>query len=246
LNYQRNNIAFRISSAIAIGKLKTAQAHAFQQLLRRELDFDDSAKEGVLLEFDQMSNWIFRIEKICLSAAAGELSIQLRRAIYASFVEELRMIMTVMETNANIFSKDVRALTSVIHEYSSEFLVGEFERDMMVPADMAFARLTMTISDYLQHYLVAMHEFNNNIIRKAEPAFLSIAEFCTNSSDKAHRFIACLKRAKFFQQCGCRGPFVFKNYTKEDIFNDAKAFLADNGVDIIPEEMHEELHAQAA
>jgi len=81
IKYQRNNITFRIASADAIGKFKSTQAHSFVQLARKELNFDEAAKETVLLEYDRLSQWIFRVERICLSSGEGRVAEQLQTAI---------------------------------------------------------------------------------------------------------------------------------------------------------------------
>lgn len=233
--YQRNNIIFRIASADAFGKFKAAQANAFLQLARRELNFDDAAKEIVLLEFDQFSNWLFRVERICLSAGEGFLPPTLRSAIYESFKDELKVVEGVMDGNRGIFTEEARSFTEVVHAYTMTMLGAEFGDATLVGTPAAYANIVNLVNNYLQHLLIAMHEFNNNTIRKGFP-FVSVADFCFSGLDSSSHFSSCLERMKFFQKMGCGSVFILKNYTSHEIFDAANDFLAVEGFTLLKEE----------
>lgn len=222
ITYKRNNIIFRIASADAIGKFKSAQAHAFLQLARRDLQFDETAREAVLLEFDYFSNWLFRMERIFLSSNGGFLPPTLRSAIFESFIDELRVIEGVMDANSPIFSTDLRAYVKVIHQYSAKILAHGFEQISLSTIDVAYSNMVGLINGYLQHVLTAMHEFNNNVAHRSDP-FISIAEFSLSGADPS-RLIPVCDRLKFFRSMGCGDVYELKNYTADE--NIMSAFLA--------------------
>ena len=178
IKYQRNNIIFRIASADAISKFKEAQAHSFLQLSRKELNFDDAAKEVVLLEYDRFSQLIFKIERICLSASEGTIKNDLIDSILGSFLDELHVIENVLESHPDVFSTSVIDFTKMIHTYSSDMLRRGIHSLMNCSIEHAYSKFVIVISDYLQHLLISMHEFDSNYVKKIKPPFISIADFC--------------------------------------------------------------------
>lgn len=236
IKYQRNNIIFRIASADAIGKFKQTQAHSFVQLARKELAFYESAKEVVLLEYDRFSQWIFRVEKICLTCGEGYISEPIRQSIIASFNEELRIVESVMETHTEVFSKDVFDFTKLVHTYSAKMVCGRLEKAAEQSADLAYPDMVDHVSTYLQHLLICLHEFNNNIIKKSQQPFVCIADFCLHQNTQQEQCEPALKRAKFFMEHGIENGFVLKNYSEMDAFRDFYSYLADFGIKILPED----------
>jgi hypothetical protein len=232
IKYHRNNIVFRIASADAIGKFKQIQAHSFMQLSRKELCFDESAREAVLLEYDRLSQWIFRIEKICMYAGEDKVSAQLRNAILESFHDEIAVIESVLETNTEIFSRQVFEFMRTIHGYSNHITHDFVKAEMNFRTDQMYTAVVSTISNYLQHTLIALHEFNNNCITKTETPFVCLTDFCAESDT---RFVGLSKRAMFFKSAGCGSTFVLKNYSKPEYFDEAKEYLAGLGFAVEPE-----------
>ncbi len=214
LRYQRNNIIFRISSASAISKFKQVQAHSFTQLARKEFNFDEGAKEVVLLSYDRFSNWIIRIEKISISVGEQYTPANLKAPFVESFLDELRVIQNVMLSHSNLFYPDLNAYVKLIHDYSAELIPDMITNSMVNSMDTAYAAIVGITSDYLQHILVAMHEYNNNIVHKTkQPPFVSIANFCLNLEYPLLKYTPCLKRLKFFKEAGVGDTFILKNYS---------------------------------
>lgn len=225
IKYQHNNITFRIASADAISKFKSTQAQSFIQLVRKELSFDDSCKEIVLLEYDRLSQWIFRVERICFSAGEGIIDDQLQVAVIQSLVDEFNVIESVMESNPVIFSNLSLSYAKMIHRYSLVILSNYLSEFMKLRIDIAYTDIVACVSNYLQHLLVCMHEFNSNVILKDTDAFICISDFSLESADDDERFISCISRADFFSQQGVGNTYTLKNYSRYDIFGEIYTYF---------------------
>ena len=188
IKYQRNNIVFRIASANAISKFKATQAHSFLQLARKELNFNDAAREVVLLEYDRFSHWIFRLERICQSAGEVMMAQGLRDATVDSFDDELRVVENVLHAHPGVFSTEVIRFTKMIHSYALSMINEKFTIDEDTHIDETFAMMVQEVSNYLQHLLIVMHEFDNNIIKRNVPPFISADDFCIEQSKDTERF----------------------------------------------------------
>ena len=235
IKYQRNNILFRIASSDAIDKFKTGQAHAFVQIARKEIDFDDAARETVLLEYDRLSQWIFRIERICQAAPEGKMAPLLYTSIMESLREELRIVEGIMESHTEIFSPEVAQFVRLIHGYSMGVIYERGHDTLNSHIETSFSKMVQIVAEYLQHLLISLHEFNNNIIRKKKP-FLCAIDFCLSSYENQHRFNSMKQRAQYFTNNGCDKTFVFKNYTTEDIFHELQALLSKDDISLVPED----------
>ena len=240
-NYQRNNIAFRISSADAISKFKSAQMHAFFQLVRKDIGFNDSAKEAVLLEFDRFSDWIFKAERICVGMN-GKFSEQVLKSFHVSIVDEQVVIESVMQRYSTVFSDTVVRFAKLIHSYSNTILMDRISELNNMDIDAGYVKLVSIIGDYLQHFLVCMHEFNNNMITKKSEAFLSIADFCISIKPDNMFDFPCTKRAEFFMENGVGNTYILKNYSNSDLFQQLKNALSEKDIIIIPEN-HDQLES---
>lgn len=231
IKYQKNNIIFRIASADAISKFKNAQAASFLQLTRKELRFNDAAKEAVLLEFDRFSQWIFRIERICLAAGEGYLTGQLKNSILDSVYDELNIVENVMESHRAIF--DVRCLdfAKTVHLYSRRIIDKALTEALSLKIDQAFVTLVGIISDYLQHLLLSFHEYNGNVVKREEDPFICASKFCAFAGID-NKFIPLITRAKFYVANGSNTTFVLKNYVEDNVFEDARLFFHENGIDV--------------
>jgi hypothetical protein len=131
-------------SASAISKFKSIQAHSFGQLTRRELCFDESSREAVLLAYDRFSQWIFRAERICLTVAAhtDTATAELTSSFSASFLDEQRVILSVLESHPEVFSKYIFKYIKLIHTYMSGFMEQKFLALKGVKIDVLFSEVT--------------------------------------------------------------------------------------------------------
>jgi hypothetical protein len=240
VRYQHNNIIFRIASSNAISKFKAVQAHTFVQLARKDLGFDDSTKEVVLLEYDRFSQWLFRIERICMAAQEGKMPPALRQAIKESCSEELRNVEVVLESYPDIFSPTISKFEQLIHSYSAQLIHDRMDRSMNETVDRAFEQVVEIVSDYLQHMLICLHEINNNCISKSSAPFICIADFCANCENPEERYYAIRKRAEFFKNLSGGDTYLLKDYTNQNLFAEAKNYLSNYGVNLIEEPRLEE------
>lgn len=228
VKYQRNNIVFRIASSDAISKFKATQSHAFLQLTRSDIAFDESAKEVVLLEYDRISQWLYRIERILLSSDLHKAASPLRAAITESFREEILTIENVIDAHSGVFTKDVNEYTKLIHAYAFAPLVDKIEKclsETSVPK--AFMAVAELMSNYLQHVLVCMHEYNNNVITNKCTPFLCLSDSCVALEPETDVFIPLVKRANFFKSKTDCSTFMFKDYSSRiHPFEEASKALA--------------------
>lgn len=240
IKYQRNNIIFRVSSATAISRFKAIQAQSFLQLARRELDFNDAAKEVVLLEYDRFSHWIFRLERICQAVQDGIVPPSLLGAIVSSFDDEVRVIENVLIAHPEVFDRTATEFTRTIHGYAVRVFSNRIDVSSSFDVYRMFAIIVDTVSDYLQHLLIAMHEYNNNIKKHVAQPFISVANFCLDSASDASRFDPAIIRAKFFMSSGCAPQFTLKNYAQQDVFDAAAHAFAQCNIKLEQEETEPE------
>lgn len=234
IKYQRNNIIFRIASSDAISKFKSVQAHAFIQLARSDIGFDVAAREVVLLEYDRLSQWLYRMERILLSVGEGEMHHTLRHAILESFREEMLVIEGVTETHSEVFDTRVSKFAKLIHSYAFSLITEEMSKKMEKTIDKAFGELTDLVSEYLQHLLISMHEYNNNLVTQKDEPFLSYSFYCQKQKNTPYHFTPIIKRAEFFKMHEAGDTFVLKNYANGgDIHDDVSSALKDIGVFVV-------------
>lgn len=236
MDYQKNNISFRIVSSEAIARLKSNQASALKQMLRNELNFDSGAKECVLLFFHQFSAWTLDLEKICLRVPHGQSLNALNDAIVDSFGREMKFILNTMKKYPDVFSKTLHDYVEMVQAYSLKIFLKHFEKYLQGNAVLAFSRICDFVSIFLQHMLVALHEFSNNIVCKKEAPFLSTTNFSIHPVNAEYIYVPCTERAKFFVDQGCGSSFVLKNYTDDrGAYLPISTLLQKNNIDIKPE-----------
>lgn len=241
ITYQRNNIIFRIASADAIGKFKLLQAQTFLQISRKELDFDEGAREVVLLEYDRFSHCLLKIEHLCLSIKGGSITKAHRLAFITFLKDELAVIENVMLKHPALFSEAIQDYTKMIHSYAIKVAYEQFyeTENVFSTAVETYTNIAQFISEYLQHLLVSLHEFSNNTIKKGQKPFICIEDFCATSINT--RFNMFKSHADFFKDHGVGTEYVVKNYSKNRFFEDIQAFMSDTNFNFIPENIEDRL-----
>jgi hypothetical protein len=237
--YQRNNIIFRIASADAIGAFKKAQAHSFVQLSRKEINFDESAKEVILLEYDRYSQWIMKVEKYFLTNSnhhTASVPESLLCTLVDSFNDELKLIEDVISKHVDVFSNDVFEFVKMVHTCIKTVMQDKFSTLVSLDICSAVILIIESVSDYLQHLLVSLHEFNNNLITKDQPIFICVTDFSIGSTLEKNDFNECKQSAWFFKNHGLGQSFVFKNYSSLDVFDTARTYLSKFNINLIPEQ----------
>lgn len=214
LIYKENNIEFRTASAAAIGEFKLTQANAFLQVSRKEFEFDKAAKEVVLLCYDRLGTWLFRMERSFLLDESKRPSQRLISSLFTTFYEELANIEEICTVHTTIFSKGVLKYLQMIHEYAKDDLKVIFDSALELPTYKSFTRICQIVGDYLQHILIAMHEYNNNLVRGAAP-FICITPFSILRADS--NFVGIRKRTKYFRKILGDCAFEIKNYSNKEI-----------------------------
>lgn len=235
-HFKRNNILLRIAAANAFARFKSQQAASFIQLARRELHFDVPAKELVLLEFDRFSSFCYTLEKMFISVHDKHIPEIVRSNVFDLIYREFTDIERVMDVHVDVFTKDVREFAKVVHEYSFGLLKVDIAHALQKKPEQALEECIDHISAYLQHLLLCMHEFNNNVVRKTQAPFISYSRICGCDSCLCEINTA-LKRADFFRAKTDATEFVFKNYSTFDVFNELQAKFKENGFKLTPEKV---------
>lgn len=243
--YQPNNIIFRIAASDALGKFKALQAQSFVQLARRELNFNTSAREVVLLEYDHFSQWLFRIERICVAAQEGPMPQALHNAIHESFREEIRTIETILTTHPDVFNAGIVDFMKVIHSYSLGIIDRQMNDGSYETIERTFSRMVSVVSDYLQHVLTCLHELNNNFITRTREPFICISDFLLKECHGDDCFFPLAKRLEYFQSLGCGNEYVLKIYSNEDVFEKASDYVNGLGIKLINEDFERPARALA-
>lgn len=244
--YQRNNIEFRIVSSSAISQFKNLQASSFYQLARKELDFDESAKEVVLLSFDRLSQWLSRIERVCLSHFhnKNEETIEyLTETILASFLDEQNVMLGVVETHPNIFDNRCQRFIKIIQLYTSLIFSYALRSKAHAGIDDLFIFVVDLVSEYLEHVLLCMHEYNNNVIKKNSPAFITMSNFCIRQLYVNSACMPWVDRVKFFRTLDTSfSSVVLKYYAEssyeEETFREVAEKIENTGIHVQREQKH--------
>jgi len=210
-----------------------AQAHSFLQVCRKEFEFDLACREIVLLSYDKLSVWIQLMEKQFLREDGHPASETLRKHAISSFTDVLRVIEGTCIENPEVFGHQAVEFLKMIHSYAPTLMAEGLTSVLDAPSARAFSRLVDLTSDYLQHVLISMHEYNNNILLHKSP-FICIANFCLlqrMTDGKKCKLISLRTRAAYFrkklaQDC----EFILKNYTNEDLSDESIELLNEMGI----------------
>jgi hypothetical protein len=237
--YQKNNIIFRIASSDAISKFKAKQAAALLQLTRKDLNFVGAPKESVLLEYDMMSHWLYKVERICLVSGHGATTDKLKNALVQSFMDECRSMQVVMESHVEVFDPTIIKFTNVIHAYTVKMFQSFCETSLKnTNSTNTFVLISNFVSDYLEHFLVSMHELTGNLLSKRfntdKRPVLSSTDFCLEA-EITQLIEPSVLRATFFKDLGCGSFYEFKNYSSKDIFSIIQSHLMNADINLFPE-----------
>lgn len=210
--YRENNILFRITSADALSRFKKTQTLSFLQITRKDVEFARESKEVLLLSYDRFSNWLYRMERSFLMSHRGALPEDIKQTAFTTFIDELNLVEEICDRHPAVFSGDIRKFVKIIHHYSASIIKQKFAEILEQDQDYAYASMVDLISDYLQHILLTMHEYNNNVV-KHKSKFIGISDFCLISD----KHTVLLDRITFFREALNCDTFVIKNFSKSSL-----------------------------
>jgi hypothetical protein len=229
LSYQRNNIIFRIASSDAIAKFKSIQAHTLIQVARPDLHFDECTREAVLLEYDRLTQWVLRVERLLLRNHDHYLNEGGVKALIHNLSDELHGTEDIIDEHPEVFSIGVSQYVKLIHGYSFKQLNEEITGAFRETTERAFSSMCDTLARYAQSFLSSLHEFNNNLIVKQDPPFISICE----GDPIQEEVSAARQRCAFFLNQGTEREFVLKSYTTDaTLIDEVTTALVESGVSV--------------
>ena len=226
LPYLQNNIIFRIASADALSKFKAAQAHSFIQVSRREFEFNAAAREVLLLSYDRISTWVLRVERAFLALGDAQINYEFRARIVSDLADLFKSTEDVLLDHPQVFDTSVTHYTKMVHKYSMVILRNLLARELTADVCGAYHNMLAVLTKYLQHLLLALHEYNNNVILRRQP-FICISDFSLLTDDAALRFSSLISRACYFNDNFAQTAFVIKNFTDQDIDDEVVNMLRD-------------------
>jgi hypothetical protein len=171
------------------------------------------------------------MERSFLMSYRGPLTEELKQTAFMTLIDELNTIEEVCERHPQIFDETIRKFVRLIHHYSAASIKNLFEDAFTLDQDKAYAKMTDVVSNYLQHLLIAMHEFNNNVLRAKDP-FICVTEFSIQSNVQPPTMA---QRATFFSELLGVQTFEVKNFTEQLDISDCVKLLNDAGFKAFPE-----------
>lgn len=226
LPYLQNNIIFRIASADALSKFKAAQAHSFIQVSRREFEFNEAAREVLLLSYDRISTWVLRIERAFLALGQRQIDDEFRARVIGDLADLFKSTEDVLLDHPQVFDTSVADYTRMVHKYSLVILRNLLARELTADVCGAYHSMLVVLTKYLQHLLLALHEYNNNVILQRAP-FICISDFSLLTDDNALKFSSLISRACYFNDTFGQNQFIIKNFTNQDIDDEVVNMLGD-------------------
>lgn len=211
--YRQNNLLFRVASADAISKFKAIQAHSFLQAARKEINLSRPVKEVVLAAYDRFSKWILEAEYNFLDHQENEkLGPKFAIALSNFFIVELDSLEHTIDQHEDVFTDGVAEYVHLVAAYSKTVFAHKIKSiESMLPPE-GFQFFVDEISGYLQHLLLSLYEFDNNVIKK-KPAFLNVSCIDCSEVGTEMAFNGPLGiRARYFKNHGGITLFVVKNY----------------------------------
>jgi hypothetical protein len=224
--YRQNNVEFRITSATAISSFKATQAHSFLQITRKEFEFSLCSREVVLLCYERISQLLLQLERDFINEELHKPSQKLTAHVFKLFMEEIEGVLKTSRNYPDVFG-DVTELLDVIIDYSQQIMGSAIVTAMNANSAKAFTNITQLFSEFLQHILISMHEYNNNVVQKKNP-FICVSRFSLLA--KSPRFISLSSRAQFFRDLLGNQTFCLKNYTDEPLNDEVIEALATHGI----------------
>lgn len=211
--YRQNNILFRIASADAISKFKNIQAHTFIQIVRKEIAFDVRVRESLLAAYCVFSKWILTCEDKFLAQKENcKLGSRFAMNLSKCFAQQLDEIFHIYEQHGDVFSPDVSRYLKSIFKYSKIAFAARCQQEIPVmTSSEGFNFLAQETSIFLQHLLLVLYEYDNNVI-KGKPAIINFSQFDLMHCVQYKTKTALCVRILFFKQNYNIHSFVIKNY----------------------------------
>lgn len=218
-----SSMYFKMAAAEAMAKYKSAQAHTIFQLLRKDLNFDQSARATVMIEFEELEKSLMRAEE-SLGRVERRVTTDVLALVALDLCATLDRIHEQLDKYVNEFDRCVSGFVRTIHAYSVIIIKTEIPKLAGTYNTEAFIGVARIARFYMQHLLSAMHEFTNNIANRSKSPFLSVCSFSVKTAESAGEVYwqPCFDRANFFKNNGVKAEFILKDYTEQDVFDEVQ------------------------
>lgn len=239
--YIPNNIGFRIVSSNAIAKFKQDQAFDFYEIVKLKDTISASAKEIILLEYEQWFRWILKLEKIYLLISdENDKKSLIKNQITLLLKSEMDDIYETMSIYGKFFNRDLTDFINYIHRCSLETLINvinnTFETDDL---GCSFSNIVFYISIYLQQILFSIQEIEGVLdkdnLKFSNKLYFSgwCKEVCLMSTSDSP-VCPVAERAKYYMNLSKgTNKFVILNMTKGPICDGCINKIKAQDIDIV-------------
>lgn len=218
----KNNIHFRMLSSSIIAAFKTKQAQDLQQVTRLEVKFAEPCREVLLLEYERVSRLLMALEYVCLKNGSNVVSDDVIADILNRVSKGISTIEMVIAEHSEIFA-DIGDYVGLMHSQAVPYIKDSIQTNLKdSSADTAFMAIARVLTDYMEHVLLSLHEYNSICYRSVEAPFICVSNF-----DKANKDAPVENREQFLKTKFNITDLEYHDYTTQ-IPDEVKALFASN------------------
>ena len=221
----KNNIHFRMLSSSIIATFKTKQAQDLQQVTRLDVKFAEPCREVLLLEYERVSRLLMALEYVCLKNGSDIVSASVIEDILSRVSRGISTIETVIAEHTDIFA-DIGDFVQFMHSQAVPYVKDSIQANLKdSSADTAFIAIARVLTDYMEHVLLSLHEYNSICYRSVDTPFICISNF-----DKANKDVPVNTREQFLKTKFNIPDLEHHDYTTK-IPEELKAIFASDNVE---------------
>ncbi|MBK7107480.1 MAG: hypothetical protein IPH62_19610 [Ignavibacteriae bacterium] len=184
--YRKNNINFRILSSDVLQRFKKRQFLVFNELYSKKYDFLETSKEILLLQYDQIFNFILYVETLFLRSYTN-ISKNIE-AIKIQFEKTSQNTINCIRSNTDTFLPEIAETWIAVNELDVKFIeemLNDYIKNKKSDSILDnFDFLGKLILEYMSNLLYTIHEIDylvknqdNISIENEIPPFLSFTNF---------------------------------------------------------------------
>lgn len=168
--FVRNNIRYRAAASKALEGYFNSKAFILSELLKASNGFSDTAKEILLLLFNEHAHWLWDVERLLLdkdTITAEETVVMCHK-----LVELDKRVTTIFQEHPEVFSPGIVKHWQVIHRQPTLTLHDAIRSIEGSSQILAFPMATEYLMDYLSATLFEMYEIDallgSDLVRQQE------------------------------------------------------------------------------
>lgn len=157
-HFVRNNIRYRSAASKALEGYYNSKAFILNELVKKESQFGENAKEILLLLFNKHADWLFHTEALLLGKEkVSESDVQLMQEDLRSVSDSVNAI---LEKHTEVFDPEYIRHWRVIHGQKFVVLLDMIKSVNGMPRILAFPFATECLVEYLNSTLFEIYELD--------------------------------------------------------------------------------------